>query len=915
MGIFAHRSHAVMYKNQGSVDHTHAGGTAAIKDENQEAEQRRSRIARPPAGRWSSNPGVQIQEVLAHAGGEEQSDLVAHLRRELSGRWLYRSGHGFHDYPYRLEPKFEKGGDTTQQGGTSTVTVAWELLRDTVNAEGDDNRSVSLSHELVLRTRHALPEAESFEFVNGQKIYQPPSGADFVCARGGAVEVVLQLMFSGYNLAGRGSRMPQGRGEVISRALTESLRHMATRQGLTISKDGYVKCSALQKCYEDFLALPQNPKPAAESREEAVVDNILTFEELYWVCVFNDKKRFHLVFREEEVEVAEVETKGEAGGAAPEVKKPKHDDVDNTTSKPRGSAWFVRAAQGHSFGSRSDGTNIIDEALLMQPVFSAADVVANVGGSRTMKPLIYHGTYQAVLPDILRSGGLSRMTRQHIHFTAVAPAVLRDSTAQQTSGSASEAPSAISGMRADCDCVIAVDLAAALAAGYRFFRSENGVLLSPGDATGVLSAAFFEKIVKLAGSSTSTSTSSAVAAAPEEIPFEKPSFDPAKVSFDTRRHDRKEENAAAEDAEVPKTAEQLEEERLQALRQEEIWRAHLPRIVWVASVEAVRSLATKLLQFKPQTSIGMDVEGVSLGKDGQVCLIQIMVEEEIRTRTDEGDYNLDAEHRQAHPEVYEMITEYTRLPEDAAGTSGPTSSSSKWRVTSKTVYLIDVVALGRSAFDDSVCYPNLRTVLESDRLEKILFDCRQDVEALFFHFDVLVKNVYDLQISFLLSDAVAGGGHYSRGDRHLLKGLPKALRAFFEGRAAAVAAAGNTNPSCSSCDDHDGLHDERQEDHRFSPKARVAGDKNSSEQSQTLGDVFTDLKEKGKVLYDPKKGGKYEVWAERPMQGILLAYAAVDVSYLLDMQRHFEQCYVGKIKERNNLLIFPGVSAVAVELL
>ncbi|CAD7931918.1 unnamed protein product, partial [Amoebophrya sp. A25] len=116
----------------------------------------------------------------------------------------------------------------------------------------------------------------------------------------------------------------------------------------------------------------------------------------------------------------------------------------------------------------------------------------------------------------------------------------------------------------------------------------------------------------------------------------------------------------------------------------------------------------------------------------------------------------------------------------------------------------------------------LRGIFESERIQKVLFDCRQDVEALFFHFGVLPRNVYDLQISYLLSDK-------QNGTRHL-KGLPKALQHFFEHQACAGEGNGQT----------------------------------SGGEEQRLGDVFASLKVQGKALYEPRMGGRYEVWGERP---------------------------------------------------
>ena len=53
----------------------------------------------------------------------------------------------------------------------------------------------------------------------------------------------------------------------------------------------------------------------------------------------------------------------------------------------------------------------------------------------------------------------------------------------------------ISGMRGDCDVRIYVDLAAAVADGFAFFESANGVVLCAGDKRGLLPPRYFRRAV------------------------------------------------------------------------------------------------------------------------------------------------------------------------------------------------------------------------------------------------------------------------------------------------------------------------------------------------------------------------------------------------------------------------------------
>jgi 2'-phosphotransferase len=93
---------------------------------------------------------------------------------------------------------------------------------------------------------------------------------------------------------------------------------------------------------------------------------------------------------------------------------------------------------------------------------------------------VVHGTFHAAWPAILASGGLRCMGRNQVHFATGPPldSVL-DEGAKGLDGE-----KVISGMRRDAQVLIYVDLRKALAAGCPFWRSENGVILSEGMATG-----------------------------------------------------------------------------------------------------------------------------------------------------------------------------------------------------------------------------------------------------------------------------------------------------------------------------------------------------------------------------------------------------------------------------------------------
>ncbi|XP_063293786.1 tRNA 2'-phosphotransferase 1 [Pelobates fuscus] len=92
-----------------------------------------------------------------------------------------------------------------------------------------------------------------------------------------------------------------------------------------------------------------------------------------------------------------------------------------------------------------------------------------------------HGTYLRHWPSILQCG-LARMKRTHIHLSTELPG---------------EGKTVISGMRNDCEVAIFIDLSKAIADGIRFYWSSNHVLLTPGDAEGLLLPKYFLKVLQL----------------------------------------------------------------------------------------------------------------------------------------------------------------------------------------------------------------------------------------------------------------------------------------------------------------------------------------------------------------------------------------------------------------------------------
>ncbi|KAL4066146.1 KptA family-domain-containing protein [Scleroderma yunnanense] len=118
--------------------------------------------------------------------------------------------------------------------------------------------------------------------------------------------------------------------------------------------------------------------------------------------------------------------------------------------------WWIRANQGHSMK---------DVKLDLRPVLSATDI-----------PMAVHGTTRQAWESIATQG-LSKMNRNHIHL------------AQGVPGSG-----ILSGMRNTSQVLIFIDVQKALDVGIQFHLSENGVILTEGDASGFLSPQFFQRV-------------------------------------------------------------------------------------------------------------------------------------------------------------------------------------------------------------------------------------------------------------------------------------------------------------------------------------------------------------------------------------------------------------------------------------
>jgi 2'-phosphotransferase len=135
---------------------------------------------------------------------------------------------------------------------------------------------------------------------------------------------------------------------------------------------------------------------------------------------------------------------------------------DPSSEEP--SDWVIRANQGHSIA--------VESAALLTPITREAGNIPDV---------VVHGTYFAFYQPILETGGLKKMTRNHMHFSTGLP--------EDKQGGV------ISGMRSDAELLIYVDIQKSMEDGILWWLSENGVVLTEGDENGILSSKYFKKVI------------------------------------------------------------------------------------------------------------------------------------------------------------------------------------------------------------------------------------------------------------------------------------------------------------------------------------------------------------------------------------------------------------------------------------
>ncbi|KAL8796843.1 MAG: hypothetical protein Q9195_000926 [Heterodermia aff. obscurata] len=252
----------------------------------------------------------------------------------------------------------------------------------------------------------------------------------------------------------------------ISKAMSWLLRHGAKGEGIKMDANGYINVADLM-AWRKFHNLS------------------VTLSELRTVVDTNAKQRFSM-----------IPLPSTISG---------HSDDDP-------SHYLIRANQGHSLAISSEN--------LLKPILAT---------DSDFPSLVVHGTNDEAWSGIRKSGGLKRMSRRHVHFATGVPEALNKGNVTVNSSStpapktaknrisdesgdivignqgveaslpstsdSTEATKVISGMRANATVLIWVNVARSMnEGGLKWWRSDNGVILTEGDAHGTVSMDWFDKV-------------------------------------------------------------------------------------------------------------------------------------------------------------------------------------------------------------------------------------------------------------------------------------------------------------------------------------------------------------------------------------------------------------------------------------
>jgi 2'-phosphotransferase len=187
-----------------------------------------------------------------------------------------------------------------------------------------------------------------------------------------------------------------------------------------------------------------------------------TLDEIKQIVAENDKQRFSLIHRSAAASAASIPADDAATSTTSDIPSQLPESNDPAD-------YLIRANQGHSLEVASEN--------LLTPITE-----------ENLPSTVVHGTTHAAWPQIVATGGLKKMARTHVHFASGLPVGFKSED-----NDASAAP-VISGMRNSSSVLVYVDIKKAVEAGVKFWKSENGVILSEGDESGVIGLQFFSRV-------------------------------------------------------------------------------------------------------------------------------------------------------------------------------------------------------------------------------------------------------------------------------------------------------------------------------------------------------------------------------------------------------------------------------------
>jgi 2'-phosphotransferase len=252
----------------------------------------------------------------------------------------------------------------------------------------------------------------------------------------------------------------------LSHALSRLLRHKAKELHLPVSDDGYVPVEACLSC-------PDSKFSGAK----------WTLDDVRAVVATNDKQRFKLEMRCETdfypPNDAKRNKKRKLAGNNEDAGNDDSDEgegeVGSNDRQHRRMILCIRANQGHSIPG-------IDPDRLLTRI-TPEDLVGT--------PVVVHGTNADAWEKHIRTEGLKRMKRNHIHFATGTPR-------KDRGGGGHNAVVVVSGMRKSCQVYIYVDAMKCARDGIEFYRSDNGVLLT-GGINGTLATEYFSHVTTASG--------------------------------------------------------------------------------------------------------------------------------------------------------------------------------------------------------------------------------------------------------------------------------------------------------------------------------------------------------------------------------------------------------------------------------